>query len=103
MVMRNGCFGQQDNNETSERCSSFIIQDQQEKSSLTPCCSIPSNYSDLCAYVHVKKKWHCKGSHSSSVSGLNRHVRLSNLEKSDGLVHCSVENAAVLCKKKKPS
>jgi len=53
--------------------------------------------SDLCACVHVKKKWCCKGSHSSSVSGLNRLVT-SNLEKSDGLVHCSVRNAAVLCK-----
>ena len=27
--------------------------------------------SDLCACVHVKKKWHHKGSHSSSVSGSN--------------------------------
>jgi len=30
--------------------------------------------SDLCACVHVKKKWRCKGSHSSSVSGSNRLV-----------------------------
>ena len=29
--------------------------------------------SDLCACVHVKKKWHSKGSHSSSVSGSNHH------------------------------
>jgi len=28
--------------------------------------------SDLCACVHVKKKWRRKGSHSSSVSGSNR-------------------------------
>ena len=32
--------------------------------------------SDLCTCVHVKKKWRRKGSHSSSVSGLNHHVRL---------------------------
>jgi len=29
--------------------------------------------SDLCACVHMKK-WRCKGSHSSSVSGSNRLV-----------------------------
>ena len=28
--------------------------------------------SDLCACVHVKKKWGCDGSHSSSVGGSNR-------------------------------
>ena len=32
--------------------------------------------SDLCACVHVKIKWHRKGSHSSSLSGSNRLVRL---------------------------
>ena len=32
--------------------------------------------SDLCACVHVKRKWRRKGSHSSSVSGSNRLVRL---------------------------
>ena len=32
--------------------------------------------SDLCACVHVKKKWHRKGNHSSSVSGSNHLVRL---------------------------
>jgi len=51
--------------------------------------------SDLYACVHVNKKWRRKGSHSSSVSGSPRVT--SNLEKSDGLVHCSVKNAAVLC------
>jgi len=30
--------------------------------------------SDLCACIHVKKKWRRKGSHSSSVSGSNRLV-----------------------------
>ena len=55
--------------------------------------------SDLCACVHVKKKWHRKGSHSSSVSGSNHLVRLHTCKKkSNGLVHCSGENAAVLCK-----
>ena len=53
--------------------------------------------SDLCACVHVKKKWRRKGSHSSSVWFESPRVT-SNLEKSDGLVHCSVKNAAVLCK-----
>jgi len=28
--------------------------------------------SDLCACIHVKKKWRHEGSHSSSVSGSNR-------------------------------
>ena len=53
--------------------------------------------SDLCGYVHVKKKRHCKGNHSSSVSGSNHLVRLQTCKRSEGLVHCSVENAAVLC------
>ena len=47
--------------------------------------------------LHVKKKLHCYGSHSSSVSGSNRLVWLQTWNKSDGLVHCSVKNAAVLC------
>ena len=37
--------------------------------------------SDLCACVHVKKKWHRKGSHSSSVSGSNRLVWLQTWKK----------------------
>ena len=53
--------------------------------------------SDLCACVHAKKKWRRKGSHSSSVSGSNRLVWLQTWKKTDGLVHCSVKNAAVLC------
>ena len=36
---------------------------------------------DLCTYIHVKKKWHRKGSHSSWVSSLNRFVRLQTWEK----------------------
>ena len=38
--------------------------------------SYNSLLSDLCACVHVKKKWHHKGSHSSSVSGSNHLVWL---------------------------
>jgi len=49
-----------------------------------------------------RKKWRRKGSHSSSVSGSNRLVT-SNLEKSDGLVHCPVKNAAVLCENHRES
>ena len=37
--------------------------------------------SNLCACVHVKKKWHRKGGHSSSVSGSNRLVRLQTWKK----------------------
>jgi len=37
-----------------------------------------------------------KEGHSSSVSSSNRLVRFHTCKKSDGLVHCSVENAAVL-------
>ena len=59
--------------------------------------------SDLCACVHVKKKWRRKGNHSSSVSGLNRLVWLQTWKKTDGLVHCSVKNAAVLCENHRES
>jgi len=54
--------------------------------------------SDLCACVHVKKKWRRKGSHSSSVSVSKSPRVTSNLEKIDGLVHCSVKNAAFCAK-----
>ena len=40
--------------------------------------------SDLCACVHVKKKWHRKGSHSSSVSGSNHLVWLQTWKKEMG-------------------
>jgi len=40
--------------------------------------------SDLCACVLVKKKWRHKGSHSSSVSGLNRLMRLQTLKEAMG-------------------
>ena len=43
-----------------------------------------NNYISLlsdCALVHVKKKWHHKGSHSSKVSGSNCLVRLQTWKK----------------------
>ena len=40
--------------------------------------------SDLCACVHVKKKWRRKGSHSSSVSGSNRLAWLQTWKKAMG-------------------
>ena len=70
---------------TNSICNSAIL-----------CNNYISLLSDLCACVHVKKKWRRKGSHSSSMSGSNRLVWLQTW-KSDGLVHCSVKNAAVLC------
>ena len=55
--------------------------------------SLPS---DLCACVHVKKKWRRKGSHSSSVSGSNRLVWLQTWKKWWAGALLS-GNAAVLC------
>jgi len=40
--------------------------------------------SDLCAYIHVKKKMASKGSHSSSVSGLNCLMWLQTWKKAMG-------------------
>ena len=40
--------------------------------------------SDLCTCIHWKKKWHRKGSHSSSVSGSNRLVWLQTWKKAMG-------------------
>ena len=37
--------------------------------------------SDLCTYLHVKKKWRRKGSHNSSVSGSNCLVWLQTWKK----------------------
>jgi len=50
-----------------------------------------------------EEKWRRKGSHSSSVSGSKSPRVTSNLEKSDGLVHCSVKYAAVLCENHRES
>ena len=47
--------------------------------SISSSAILRNNYlllSDLCACVHVKKKWRLKGSHSSSVSTSNRLVWL---------------------------
>jgi len=52
--------------------------------------------SDLCACIHVKKKWRHKGSHSSSVSGSNRLVRLQTWKKRWAGALLSGK-AAVLC------
>ena len=53
--------------------------------------------SDLCACIHVKKKWCCKGSHSSSVSGSNRLMRLQTWKKAMGW--CTAQwKMLVLCK-----
>ena len=52
--------------------------------------------SDLCACVHVKKNGVVKEAIVLSERFESPRVTL-NLEKSDGLVHCSVKNAAVLC------
>jgi len=64
--------------------------------------------SDLCACIHLKKKWHCKGSHNSSVSGSNHLVRLQTCKKAMGwctaqwrmLLLC-VKNIEEVKKKKK--
>ena len=45
--------------------------------------------SDLCACVHVKKKWRRKGSHSSSVSGSNRLAWLQTWQKAMG--YCTAQ------------
>ena len=78
-----------------------FLQTLPHTNSISNSAILHNNYilllSDLCACVHVKKKWYREGSHSSLVSGSNCLVTLQNLEKSDRLVHCSVKNAAVLC------
>ena len=45
------------------------------------CNNYISLLSNLCACVHAKKKWCCKGSHSSSVSSSNRLLRLQICKK----------------------
>ena len=56
-----------------------------------------SKFKVICAHGTREEKWRHKGSHSSSASGSNRLVWLQTWRKSDGPVHCSVKNAAVLC------
>ena len=78
--------------------SQTFFKHSQHTISISNSAILRNNYisllSDFCACVHVKKKWRRKGSHSSLVGGSNRLVWL---EKSDGLVLCSVNCAAVLC------
>ena len=61
------------------------------------CNNYISLLSDLCACVHAKKK---NGVAKEAIV-LQRAVQTASWDfksvKSDGLVHCSVENAAVLC------
>ena len=45
------------------------------------CNNYISLLSDLCTCIHVKEKWHCKRSHSSSLSSSNHLVRLQTWEK----------------------
>ena len=56
--------------------------------SISNSATLRNNYisllSDLCACVHMKKKWRRKGSHSSSVSGSNRLVWLQPWKKAMG-------------------
>ena len=51
--------------------------------------------SDLCACVHGKKKWRCKGSHSSSVSSSNRLVWLQTWKKAMGW--CTAQWKMLFC------
>jgi len=60
--------------------------------------SLPS---DLCACVHVKKKWHHKGSHGSSVSGFESPCVTLNPEKSNGL-HGALLSEKCCCFVRKP-
>ena len=48
-------------------------------------------------WTREEKKWHHRGSHSSSVSGSNRLVRLQTWKKAMGWRIVHVEYAAALC------
>ena len=88
------------------------IIDQTRLSSNTPCTPTVFPIQQSCVILLLsdiivlmrtrEKNGVYKGSHSSSVSGWNCLVRLKS-GKSDGLVHCSVENAAVLCENHRES
>ena len=60
--------------------SQAFFKYSQHINSISNSAILRNNYilllSDLCACIHGKKKWHCKGSHSSSVSSSNRLVWL---------------------------
>ena len=57
----------------AEESQAFFKHSGPHTNSISNSAIIRNNYisllSDLCACVHVKKKWRHKGSHSSSVSG----------------------------------
>ena len=68
--------------------SQAFFKHSQHTNSISTSAILRNNYisllSDLCACVHVKKKWHCKGNHSSSVSDLNCFVWLQTWKKAMG-------------------
>ena len=66
------------------RLSSNTLHTNSISNSAILCNNCISLLSDLCACVHVKKKWRRKGSHSSSVSGLNCFVWLQTWKKEMG-------------------
>ena len=65
-----------------------FLQTLPHTNSISNSAILRNNYisllSDLYTCVHVKKKWRRKGSHSSSVSGSNRLVRLQTWKKAMG-------------------
>ena len=67
-----------------EESQAFFKHYQQYSNSAILRNNYVSLLSDLCACVHVKKKWRRKGSHSFSVSGSNRLVWLQTWKKAMG-------------------
>ena len=65
-----------------------FLQTLPHTNSISNSAILRNNYisllSDLCACVHLKKKWRRKGSHSSSVSDSNRLVWLQTWKKAMG-------------------
>ena len=65
--------------------SQAFFKHSPHNNSISNSAILSNNYisllSDLCACVHVKKKWRRKGSHSSTVNGSNRLVRLQTWKK----------------------
>ena len=73
--------------ELAEESQAFF-KHSQHTNSISNSAILRNNYisllSDLCACVHVKKKWRHKGSHSSSVSGSSRLAWLQIWKKAMG-------------------
>jgi len=69
----------------------------QHTNSISNSANLHNNYisllSDLCACVHMEKE----GIVKEAIGRFESPGVTSNLEKSDGLAHYSVKNAAVLC------